>query len=147
MDGFLEVSWACLAGSGALRRAQRPLRGWKKIADSHVDSYFCFQTRFFAILERFGTDFGRFWEAKMDAKIDFWEVFAKTSTFRKSLFFLRKIAIFKVSGYKIHENSMKNRVRKSSENIFVLNVDFFLFLWGFGHHLGFSFSFKNRPKI
>ena len=68
---FLEASWAWFAGSGALRRAPRALRGWKKIADSHVDSYFCFQIRFFAILEGFGTDLGRFWEVKMDVKIEF----------------------------------------------------------------------------
>ena len=36
---------------------------------------------FFFILERFGIDFGRVWEAKMDAKIDFWEVFQKTPIF------------------------------------------------------------------
>ena len=71
MDDSEEVSWACLAGWSPLGRAQRSLRGWKKIADSHVDSYFCFQTRFFAILEGFGTDFGRFWEAKIDVKIEF----------------------------------------------------------------------------
>ena len=29
----------------------------------------------------------------------------------------------------------------------VFNVDFFAFFGGFGHHLGFSFSFKNRPKF
>ena len=71
MDDFLEASWACFAGSAALRRAPRPLGRWKKIADSHVDSYFCFHMRCFVILEGFGTDFGRFWEAKMDAKIEF----------------------------------------------------------------------------
>ena len=32
-------------------------------------------------------------------------------------------------------------------NIFVFNVDFLGFFGGFGHHLGFSFSFKNRPKF
>ena len=32
-------------------------------------------------------------------------------------------------------------------NILVLNVDFFAFWGGFGHHLGSSFSFKNRPKF
>ena len=71
MDDLLEASWACLAGWGALRRAPRALGFWKKIADSHVDSYFCFQTRFFAILKGFGTDFGRVWEAKIDIKIEF----------------------------------------------------------------------------
>ena len=79
MDDFWEASWAWFAGWTALRRAPRALGGWKKIADSHVDSYFRFQTRFSAILERFGIAFGRFWEAKIDAKIDFWEVFQKTS--------------------------------------------------------------------
>ena len=64
-----------------MRRAQRPLGTLGKIADSHVDSYFCFHMRFFAILEGFGTDFGRFWEAKTDLQIDFWEVFQKTSIF------------------------------------------------------------------
>ena len=58
MDDFLEVSWAWFAGWVALGRAQRALRGWKKIADSHVDSYFCFQMRFFAILNGFGRDLG-----------------------------------------------------------------------------------------
>ena len=81
MDDFLEASWACLPGWSPLRRAPRALGGWKKIADSHVDSYFCFHMQFFAILERFGTDFGRFWEAKMDVKIDFLRVFQKTSIF------------------------------------------------------------------
>ena len=71
MDDFLEASWACLPGWRPLRRAPRALGFWKKIADSHVDSYFCFHIRFFAILERFGTDFGRFWEAKIDVKIEF----------------------------------------------------------------------------
>ena len=37
----------------------------------------------------------------MDAKIDFWKVFQKTSIVSKSLFCLRKIAIFKVSGLQI----------------------------------------------
>ena len=64
-------------------------------AASHVDSYFCFQMRFFVIWGRFWSDFGRFWEAKMDVPR---EVFQKTSIFWKSLFFLRKIAIVKVSG-------------------------------------------------
>ena len=98
MDDFLEASWACLPGWRPLRRAPRALGFWKKIADSHVDSYFCFHMRFFVILEGFGIDFRKFWEAKMDAKIDFGEFFQKTSIFRKSLFFLREIAIFKVSG-------------------------------------------------
>ena len=46
------------------------------IADAHVDSYFCFQMRFYVILERFWNEFGRFWEATMDVEIDFWEVFS-----------------------------------------------------------------------
>ena len=71
MDDFLEVSWAWFAGWSPLRRAPRALGRWKKIADSHVDSYFCFHMRFFAILEGFGIDFGRFREAKMDVKIKF----------------------------------------------------------------------------
>ena len=32
-----------------------------------------FESDFF----RFWVDFGRFWEAKMEAKIDFWEVFLR----------------------------------------------------------------------
>ena len=42
---------------------------------------FVFKCVFFAILEGFGNDFGRFWEAKMDVKIDFWEGFQKISIF------------------------------------------------------------------
>ena len=30
---------------------------------------------FKCVFFRFWSDFGRFWEAKMEAKIDFWEVF------------------------------------------------------------------------
>ena len=58
MDGFLEASWAWFPGWSALGRGQRAVRGWEKTADSHVDSYFRFQTRFFAILERFWEVFG-----------------------------------------------------------------------------------------
>ena len=56
---------------GCVEASSGPLGGWKKIADSHVDSYFCFHIRFFAILKGFGFDFERFWEAKMDVKIEF----------------------------------------------------------------------------
>ena len=59
------------SGVGRVEASVAPLRFWKKIADSHVDSYFCFHMRFFAILEGFGTDFGRFREAKTDVKIEF----------------------------------------------------------------------------
>ena len=60
-----------VCGVESVEASSAPLGGWKKIADSHVDSYFCFHMRFFAILEGFGIDFGRFWEAKMDVKIEF----------------------------------------------------------------------------
>ena len=70
-----------VCGVGRVEARAGFLGPWKKIADSHVDAYFFFTIRFFAILERFGTDFGRFWEAKMDVKIDFWKVFQKTSIF------------------------------------------------------------------
>ena len=70
-----------------MRRAQRPLGGWKKIADSHVDSYFCFEMRFFSILERFWSDFGRFLEAKMDVKIDFFGGFSENVDFLKIVVF------------------------------------------------------------
>ena len=53
MDASLEVSWACLAGSFAVRRAPRRLRRWSFLADSQVDSYFRFQVRVSSILERF----------------------------------------------------------------------------------------------
>ena len=33
------------------------------------------------------------------------------------------------------------------ENILVFNVDFLAFFWGFGRHLVFSFSLKNRPNF
>ena len=34
-----------------------------------------FQTLFFRVPGRFYSDFGRLWEAKTDANIDFWDVF------------------------------------------------------------------------
>ena len=34
-----------------------------------------FKTPFFHVPPGFWSDFGRFWEAKIDAKIDFWAVF------------------------------------------------------------------------
>ena len=34
-----------------------------------------FQAQFFRVPERFWSDFGRLWEAKVDAKIDFWKLF------------------------------------------------------------------------
>ena len=70
----MEASWAWFPGSAALGRAPVAMRPLKKIAASHVDSYFRFEMRFFVIFEGFGTDFRRFWEARMEAKSDFWEV-------------------------------------------------------------------------
>ena len=63
------------------------------IVDAHVDSYFRFWTRFFAILERFWNDFGRFSGTKMEVKIDLWQAFQKTSIL-KSLFFLEENCYF-----------------------------------------------------
>ena len=68
--------------------------------------------RFFAILERFWSDFGRFSGTKMEVKIDFWQVFQKTSIFWKSLFFLRKLLFFRLRAHKFNENSTQNRIRK-----------------------------------
>ena len=73
----------------------------KKLQTRMLTLIFVSERDFFSILKRFWNDFGGFWEAKMDAKIDFWKVFQKTSIVSKSLFFLRKIAIFKVSGLQI----------------------------------------------
>ena len=54
------------SGWVVLRRAQRALRCWKKIADSQVDSYFWFWDGFGRLLgglrEDSGRDWGGFWE-------------------------------------------------------------------------------------
>ncbi len=46
-----------------------------------------FETLFFRVPGRFWNDFGRFWEAKMDVKIDFLEVFQKKIDFLKIIVF------------------------------------------------------------
>ena len=51
MDGFQEVSWACLAGLGAVRRAPRPLRFWTFFFGSILEATFF---DFGSILEGFG---------------------------------------------------------------------------------------------
>ena len=106
MDDFWEASWACLPGSTALRRAPGPLGRWKKIADSHVDSYFCFHMRFFAILEGFWNDFRTFWEAKMDAKNRFLGGFSENVDFLKIVVFPEENYYFLGFG---PTNSMKIR--------------------------------------
>ena len=70
-------------------RAPAALGVWKKIADSHVDSYFCFHMRFFEVLDGFGIDFGRFRKAKMDVKYSFFEKadFVKIVVFLKENYF------------------------------------------------------------
>ena len=51
MDAFLEVSWACLAGSTALGRGQRALGGWSLFLRSVSEAVFL---DFWWILDGFG---------------------------------------------------------------------------------------------
>ena len=77
-----------------MRRAPGSLGGWKKIADSKVDSYFCVQTRFFVILDGFGIDFGRFWEAKNGCKNRFLGSFSENVDFVKIVVFPKENCYF-----------------------------------------------------
>ena len=71
------------------------------------------RTRMLTLIFVFASDFLRFWRdlgpilGGQHGRKN--RIFSKTSILRKSLFSLRKIAIFQVSGL---ENSMKNRGRK-----------------------------------
>ena len=94
MDGFLEASWACLAGSGALRRAQAALRGWSLNCRLACWLLFSFFNAFFCVL---GAILEWFWTGLGLENLIFCIVFSKTSILRKSCSRRGEIAIFKVS--------------------------------------------------
>ena len=95
MDDFWGVTWAWLAGSSALRRAQRPLRRWSlncRLACWLLCSFLnVIFSDFGAILEWFWKGFG------LQNPI-VCTVFSKTSILRKSCSRRGEIAIIKVSG-------------------------------------------------